>query len=606
MSVPEPLSIALVSPLGWPAHDDLARRLEAEAASLARRGNAVTILAPSSSAELLADGRRRLAALADGDRAALVASPGSVRVVAVGRALPAGPRRRLGGPLDLAAGLETALSLTPFDVVHLHEPLAPSPALAALRHTSALTAATFHRPERLVGVAFVRPLVERALARVGIRIAASDPARRALAELFPGPCRVMLPGVDPALPGAPPAGERPGLVVIARGADRAGLRFALRVVRGLDLEALGPIAVLGPAEAPWRTRAAVPKVLRGRVEVVPDAGPGARASAFRDKAIALVATEEDLAGGAALDAMAAGIAVLAPRCPQLEELVGHGREGLALPPYQREAWRAAVRELLADEARLAELGGEAARRARSRTWDDVAAELEDLYREGLAQRALGGAPEARQDWIIADLRVRTGPELDADTLVDASLDRGLGAVAVIGADLQGGLEVAARAPSGLRVIVGQEVATAEGDIVGLFLVRPVPAGLTLGAAIAEIHAQGGLVMLPHPSIASPPGGPALQAHRADIDCHEALAGAAATAGAAVAEEAARLAKAFGLTVAAGSGAAVAEDLGAAYVRMLPFDGPADFLRALAGAEPVRRRRGLRAHPPRQRRRPRRP
>ncbi|HJZ62221.1 MAG TPA: hypothetical protein VKD47_08705, partial [Miltoncostaeaceae bacterium] len=87
MSVPEPLSIALVSPLGWPAHDDLARRLEAEAASLARRGNAVTILAPSSSAELLADGRRRLAALADGDRAALVASPGSVRVVAVGRAL---------------------------------------------------------------------------------------------------------------------------------------------------------------------------------------------------------------------------------------------------------------------------------------------------------------------------------------------------------------------------------------------------------------------------------------------------------------------------------------------------------------------------------------
>jgi len=377
-------------------------------------------------------------------------------------------------------------------------------------------------------------------------------------------------------------------------------------VRGLDLDAVGPVAVLSPADAPWRTRAAVPKALRDRVRVMPDTGPVSRASAFDGKAIALVATEEDLAGSAALEAMAAGLAVLAPRSPQLEELVRHGREGLALPPYQREAWREAVRELLADGARLHELRTEAARRAGSRTWDDVAAELEDVYREGLAQRALGGAPEARQDWIIADLRVRTGPELDADTLIGACLDRGLGAVAVIGADVAGGLEVATKAPSGLRVVVGQEVATAEGDIVGLFLERPVAAGLSLEAAIAEIRAQGGLVMLPHPSIASPPGASALRPHRAEVDCHEALAGGAPGAGAAVAEEAARLAKGFGLTVVAGSGAAHADDLGAAYLRMPPFDGPAEFLRALTGAEPVRRRRGLRAHPSRQRRRPRRP
>src|SRR5262249_5432195 len=97
-----------------------------------------------------------------------------------------------------------------------------------------------------------------------------------------------------------------------------------------------------------------------------------------DKAIALVATEEDLAGGAALDAMAAGIAVLAPRCPQLEELVGHGREGLALPPYQREALRPAARELLADRAPPADARGRAAGRARSRAGDAVAAEPEDL------------------------------------------------------------------------------------------------------------------------------------------------------------------------------------------------------------------------------------
>lgn len=60
--------------------------------------------------------------------------------------------------------------------------------------------------------------------------------------------------------------------------------------------------------------------------------------------------------------------------------------------------------------------------------------------------------------------------------------------------------VAARelAPPGLTVIVGEEIRSADGDVIGLFLERPIPAGLSALETIAAIHEQGGLAGIPHP------------------------------------------------------------------------------------------------------------
>jgi predicted metal-dependent phosphoesterase TrpH len=49
-----------------------------------------------------------------------------------------------------------------------------------------------------------------------------------------------------------------------------------------------------------------------------------------------------------------------------------------------------------------------------------------------------------------------------------------------------------------RIIVGEEIATTAGEIIGLFLEKPVLAGLTPLATAREIKAQGGLVYIPHP------------------------------------------------------------------------------------------------------------
>ena len=589
------MRIALISPHAWPPRDDVAHQVAAEARALARRGHRVTILAPATRRDLIVAGRALLRAAQAGDGDALSPAPGEVREVAIGRALPAGPGRRVGEPFDLSATLETVLSRVPFDVVHLHEPLAPSPALAALRHAPGVTAATFHRAEPLVGVAFLRPLVDRALARADLRVATTEAGREALSEMLPGRYAVIRPGVDAEAfrPSAPHDGP-PSMALVARGRDRVGVRFALGVLRTLDLSQFGEITLLGPADAPWRTRAAVPKALRDRVTVVPDAGPESRAAILGAADIALVAAPEDGAGPALLEAMAAGCAVLAPRCAAVDETASHGQDALVLPPFTREAWAAAVSELTADPARRAALAAGARARGRARTWDDVAADLEAAY-EG----ALAGARERRAGAagtrVLADMRVRPGRGLSPEQIVAACADLGIGVVAVASPEGLGPARAAAAAaPPGLTVIAGQEIATTDGVLVGLYLTHPVADGLTPDDAAAAIRAQGGLVMVPHPD-AGAPSPAALRRLAGAVDLHELLTGADGEYATAAA-----VARRLGLRVAAGSAAARPREVGTAVTDLPRFEGPAGLLAALDAAELRRNPRRGAAHEPRSR------
>jgi predicted metal-dependent phosphoesterase TrpH len=50
---------------------------------------------------------------------------------------------------------------------------------------------------------------------------------------------------------------------------------------------------------------------------------------------------------------------------------------------------------------------------------------------------------------------------------------------------------------GLTIIVGEEVSTRDGEIIGLFLNELVPAGLSAEETVERIKAQGGLVSIPH-------------------------------------------------------------------------------------------------------------
>ncbi len=100
-----------------------------------------------------------------------------------------------------------------------------------------------------------------------------------------------------------------------------------------------------------------------------------------------------------------------------------------------------------------------------------------------------------------DLHVHTEYSHDCAAPVRSVLDRcrqtGLELVAITDHNnIRGALE--AREVADFPVIVGEEVKSFHGDIIGLFLEEAVPARLSPGEPVARIKAQGGLVGVPHP------------------------------------------------------------------------------------------------------------
>ena len=137
---------------------------------------------------------------------------------------------------------------------------------------------------------------------------------------------------------------------------------------------------------------------------------------------------------------------------------------------------------------------------------------------------------------------------------------------------------------GIRIIVGEEIRTPDGDVIGLFLTERIPYVLPVAEVVGRIRDQGGLVYAPHPfdPDRSSLGRvlPQLCAAGA-VDIVEVFN--AKIADQALNDRAAELAGAFSLPGAAGSDAHDAPGVGAAYLEMPDFDGPASFLAALADA-----------------------
>jgi predicted metal-dependent phosphoesterase TrpH len=81
------------------------------------------------------------------------------------------------------------------DVVHVHDPFAPSVASAALRHSYSLNVATFHAPqERVLSTQVARPLVEIFFGRIDARTVASRETGELLERYFPGSYELVEPG----------------------------------------------------------------------------------------------------------------------------------------------------------------------------------------------------------------------------------------------------------------------------------------------------------------------------------------------------------------------------------------------------------------------------
>jgi predicted metal-dependent phosphoesterase TrpH len=87
------------------------------------------------------------------------------------------------------------LKSTPPDIVHVHEPFAPSVSSAALRHSFSLNVATFHAPqERVLSTQVARPLVEVFFGRIDARTVTSEATAQLLDGYFPASYELIGPG----------------------------------------------------------------------------------------------------------------------------------------------------------------------------------------------------------------------------------------------------------------------------------------------------------------------------------------------------------------------------------------------------------------------------
>jgi hypothetical protein len=194
-------------------------------------------------------------------------------------------------------------------------------------------------------------------------------------------------------------------------------------------------------------------------------------------------------------------------------------------------------------------------------------------------------------WVRVDLHSHTMWSGDStttpDELEEAVASSGLDVLCITDHNaIKGATDLAGVLPC--RVIVGEELRTHAGEIIGLFLTERIPFGTPPADAARVIRDQGGVVYVPHPfdpmrrNLAEP----ALEAltEAGLVDAIEVVN--AKTSLQSLNRRAAEYAHAHGLAAGAGSDAHVPRALGAAYVEMPDFDGPADFLTKLREARTV--------------------
>ena len=88
---------------------------------------------------------------------------------------------------------------------------------------------------------------------------------------------------------------------------------------------------------------------------------------------------------------------------------------------------------------------------------------------------------------------------DPKQILNAAASRGLTHLAITDHDrIDVALRARDKAPPGLTVLVGEEVKTADGDLICVFLERVIPPGMSAMETIAAAREQGALVGIPHP------------------------------------------------------------------------------------------------------------
>src|SRR3954454_25045852 len=612
----EPMSIVQVSPQPWGLTHEVNEFVDRVAAGLADRGHRVVVAAPSASRAAVRESRRAIDAARrrpstlfgrswKGERAGGRDGP-PVLAVGSGLSMPRGPGPRAAPvPIDLSRPLEDLLGGVDLDVVHVHDPFAPSAGAVALRHSRSLNVGTFHEPtERILSTQVARPLVEIFFGRLDARTVTSRATSELIERFFPGPYELMEPGADAGVEGFwPTNGEPVGdavRIAFCLEEERGALRLFLRALPRLPLELDWEVAVWTPSA----TEVRLARRLLGRVHVLGPRQAAPEELVAGAHVLCAASGGPRTAPGLLRRALASRTVPVASYLPIYQELIGEGERGLLFPAGDALTLAGQLERLVREPG----LRGSLLKGARDflRDWDAVTDQVEEIYRrlESRRRDPAGNAAVrkrlAARPSIHVDLHMHTDHSPDCATpvevLLETAKERGLGAIAITDHnEISGALAARALAEEtgDVKVIVAEEVKTAEqGEVIGLFLEEKIPRGMTMAETIAAIRRQGGLVYVPHPfdRLHSVPDYEHLLDMVEEIDILEVFNPRVALT--AFNEEAERFAAKYRIVPGAGSDSHVAQGLGSVMIRVHDFEGPAEFLESMRDADIVRKHKNL--------------
>ncbi len=383
------MRIALVSPYSWTYPGGVTRHIEALAEQHLAAGHDVRVLSPVDPDDRVAARMHRGARPSDRELPDYL--------VALGRTVGFPSNGAVSNVAYTPGGvslLRRELRGGGFDVIHLHEPVAPAPCWDTLCAVGAPLVGTFHcYSENVISNNVANVMgARRRLNRLHVRIAVSEAAAWTGRRFFGGSYRIIPNGVD--VPDVAVAATRrtPGaplrIAFVGQAVERKGLPVLLRAFEALrehmpvQLHVVGVAAAeIAPLMIDTRDVFALGKCSEADKRRVLERADMLCAPSLGGESFGMVLTE----------AFAAGTPVVASDIAGYRDVVTDGVDGVLVPRGDATALAEVLRDLALDPARRESLAVAASRSARRYAWPRVAAEVVEAYEDAIAMPAPSGS-----------------------------------------------------------------------------------------------------------------------------------------------------------------------------------------------------------------------
>lgn len=382
------MRVTLVCPYSWAFPGGVLEHVDALADHLERRGHVAAVISPNDPLDF----RTRLLHPKLGRHGALPA-----RVTPVGRSLPLPSNGSLGNLAfspAMPGKVRRAIKRNRPDVVHVHEPLLPPlgwAAVRAARDGGVPVVGTFHShyPDGCGHYKTWRLALEPIIGSLHTRVAVSPAAAKTAAEYFPGGYRIVPNGVDVERFRPPEGNEprrKPADVLFVGRAARKGLPVLLRALPKLTKrvpEARLLVAGSHPEDLqPYR------KLLPPNTKVLGVLDEEGLVRAMHSAAVLCApSTGAESFGIVLIEALAAGLPVVASDIPGYDAVINPGQDGVLFPPGDPQALADALSGALLNPERRTRLAETGLATVRRYDWSRIAAEIEGIYLEAMGARS---------------------------------------------------------------------------------------------------------------------------------------------------------------------------------------------------------------------------